>query len=192
MGSGKGGQQTSTVTLPPEITEQAQQNMQLASQVGSLPYAPYFGGSVAAFSPGQMSGFNNMNEAANAFGLQGSAGRGLPSAQNFGGVQAYSTERPYNAAMSQVDPAVAELYRSFFYPHNTAAVTTATPIAAARAGVTNPPTPTQARSPTSTSQSATQAAQARALARAPGDKKFIPTQRSWYVDNDGDVRFRNY
>lgn len=140
MSSGKGGQQTTKVELPPEITNQAKENLKLAERVGSLPYAPYFGGSVAAFTPAQMAGFNNMNSAANAFGMQGSAGQGLPPAQNFGGLQAYSTKAPYEAAMAQVDPAILELYNSFFYPYNTDAVTDKTPLAAKKAGVTGKPT----------------------------------------------------
>lgn len=137
MSSGKGGSQTTTVELSESVKAQAEANMKLAEQVGSLPYAPYFGGSVAAFTPGQQAGFNNMNSAASAFGMQGGAGQGMPKAQNFGGIQGYSTEGAYKDAMGQVDPAVMELYKSFFFPHNTAAVDPAkTPIAAKQTGVT--------------------------------------------------------
>jgi hypothetical protein len=114
---GKGGQQTQSVKLPGAIKNQAKDNLKLAQQVGSLPYAPYFGGSVAAFTPAQHAGFGNMNEAASAFGLQGRAGMGLPKAESFGGVPAYSTEGVYKDAMSEVDPKVLELYQQFFYPN---------------------------------------------------------------------------
>lgn len=117
MSGGKGGQQTSTVELPPEVKAQALENMDLAKQVGSLPYAPYFGGSVAAFQPSQQAGFNNMNSAAAAFGLQGGAGQGMPKSKKFGGVNAYSTEDVYKDALSRVPKDVLKLYESFFYPN---------------------------------------------------------------------------
>lgn len=114
MSGGKGGSQSTTVSLPPEIEAAAKDNLALAKQVGRLPYAPYFGGSVAAFTPGQEAGFNNMNQAASAFGMQGGAGQGLPKPGNFGGISAYSTEEPYKAAMAKVDPGVKAMYDSFF------------------------------------------------------------------------------
>lgn len=117
--SSKGGQQTTTVELPDEIKQASLDNLELAKKVGQLPYAPYFGASVAGFTPGQDAAFANMNNAASAFGLQGAAGQGMPTGvMNVGGINGYSTEGAYNSAMSQVDPAVLALYNQFFGKQN--------------------------------------------------------------------------
>lgn len=116
---GKGGKQETELKLPKDIEKAAKENLELAKQVGALPYAPYFGPSVAAFTPAQNAGFGNMNTAANAFGLQGNAGQGMPAPQNYGGFQGYSTKPVYDQAMSQVDPAILQMYKAFFnYPGN--------------------------------------------------------------------------
>lgn len=123
MSSGKGGTQTTTVKLPESIERQAAANQELANKVGSLPYAPYFGASVAGFQPAHQAAFDNMNGAAGAFGLKGSAGEGMPQSKGIGGFRGYSTEDLYNAGMRQVDPAVLKLYESFFFPNNGAQAT---------------------------------------------------------------------
>lgn len=119
-GGGKGGKETTKVELPKEIREAAKENMALAKEVGRLPYAPYFGPSVAAFTPGQEAAFAGTNLASRAFGLPGGAGGGIPAPENVNGFRGYSTEDLYNAGMNKVDPAILDLYNSFFFPNDQA------------------------------------------------------------------------
>jgi hypothetical protein len=131
-GGGKGGEQTTEIKLPKDIEAAAKDNLELAKKVGSLPYAPYMGASVAGFQPAQEAAFKGADAAASAFGLPGAAAGAMPKPDvNTGGFSGYSTKPFYDQAMAQVDPAVLKLYNSFFYPNNTAAV--AAPAAAAAA-----------------------------------------------------------
>lgn len=117
-GGGKGGQQTTKIDLPPEIEAAAKDNLALAKKVGSLPYAPYMGASVAAFTPAQEAAFKGADAAASAFGLPGAAAGAMPKPDvNVGGFKGYSTKPFYEDAMSKVPPDVLKLYNSFFYPN---------------------------------------------------------------------------
>jgi len=118
--SGGGGEQKSTVKLPPEIEKAALENIKLAKEVGSLPYAPYFGPSVAAFSPAQEASFKGADAASHAFGMPGGAAGNMPKPQNVGGFKGYSTKPMYDQAMGQVPPEILELYNAFFAPNNKA------------------------------------------------------------------------
>lgn len=121
-GGGKGGQQTSEIKLPKDIEAAAKENLDLAKKVGSLPYAPYMGAQVAAFTPAQEAGFKGADAAAGAFGLPGAAAGAMPKPDvNVGGMSGYSTKPFYDDAMSKVDPAIMKLYNSFFAPANMSA-----------------------------------------------------------------------
>lgn len=113
-----GGERTQTVELPKELEAAAKQNLKLAEEVGRLPFAPYFGPSVAAFTPMQEASFANTNAAANAFGLASPQNpmAGMPQPMNVGGFRGYSTQPLYENAMSRVDPAVLAMYNAFFGP----------------------------------------------------------------------------
>lgn len=117
-GGGKGGEQTTEIKLPKDIEKAAKENLELAKRVGSLPYAPYFGPSVAAFTPAQNAAFKNADAAADAFGLAGSASDAMPKPQTVGGFSGYSTKPLYQQAMAQVPPEILKLYNSFFFPSN--------------------------------------------------------------------------
>lgn len=117
-GGGKGRQQSQTIKLPKEIESAAKDNLALAKTVGSLPYAPYFGPSVAAFTPAQEAAFKNADSAASAYGLSGGAAGAMPAAQTVNGMSGYSTKPFYDQAMSQVPANVLALYNSLFYPNN--------------------------------------------------------------------------
>lgn len=113
---GKTRQTEQKVELPPEIKKQALENMDIAKQVGQLPYAPNFGLQVAALSPGQEASMANTADAASAFGLPSGGGTGMPTPQNVGGMRGYSTEGMYNDAMSRVDPRIMAMYKALFGP----------------------------------------------------------------------------
>jgi len=117
-GGGKGGEQTTEIKLPKDIEDAAKENLKLAKKVGRLPYAPYFGPSVAAFTPAQEAAFQGADAAASAFGLPGAAAGAMPAPQNVGGMRGYSTEPLYEQAMGKVPPEILKLYNSFFFPGN--------------------------------------------------------------------------
>lgn len=127
---GKTSQTEQKVKLPPEIKAQALANLDLAKQVGQLPYAPNFGLQVAGFTPQQQNAFASTNDAASAFGLPSGGGTGLPTPQNVGGFSGYSTRDLYNNMVSQVPPSVMALYNAFFGPKQSA-VSTASPTSGA-------------------------------------------------------------
>jgi hypothetical protein len=117
-GGGKGGEQTTEIKLPKDIEDAAKANLELAKKVGSLPYAPYFGPSVAAFTPAQEAAFQGADAAASAFGLPGAAAGAMPAPQSVGGMSGYSTKPFYDQAMDQVPSEILKLYNSFFFPNN--------------------------------------------------------------------------
>ena len=72
----KGGEETSTVTLPPEITEASLANLDIANEVGAIGYQPNRAASIAGFSPAQMNGMQGYDQQASAFGMPSSLGAG--------------------------------------------------------------------------------------------------------------------
>lgn len=112
----KGGETSTTTKLSPEIEKAALENLDLAKKVGAIPYAPYFGPSIAAFAPAQEASFKNADQAAGAFGLPGGAAGNMPKPQNVGGFKGYSTEPMYKDAMSQVPQGVLDMINAFFGP----------------------------------------------------------------------------
>ena len=99
--------------------------MKQARQVAELPYAPNFGTSVAAFTPQQQAGFDTANVASRAFGLP-TGSSAMPTPQNVGGFNGYSTEGIYKDAMSKVPSNVLALYNALFASPKTAAAAAGT------------------------------------------------------------------
>lgn len=101
----KGGSTSQQVAIPDWIKGPAQRNLARAEEAAKIGYMPYYGPDVAAFTPMQQQAMQATTDAAAAFGLvpQGTqAMAGMPQAQDFGGVQGYSSG-------SMFDQAVAEL-----------------------------------------------------------------------------------
>ena len=71
MSGGKGGSTTSTVTIPEYIEAAAQRNLNKAERISQIGYTPYYGPDVAAFTPMQQAGFQNIANTAGAFGMAG-------------------------------------------------------------------------------------------------------------------------
>lgn len=100
-GGGKGGSTTSKVEVPQWMEDAAQENIGYARDIARLDYVPYYGPDVAAATPQQMASWQGANQAASAFGMP-TAAISVPEAQNFGGVQAYSSGNIYDQALAEL------------------------------------------------------------------------------------------
>ena len=118
MAGGKGGTQTSQITIPDYIEEAARRNLAKAEDISQIGYVPYYGPDVAAFTPMQQAGFENTQQAAGAFGMNTGAGQYMPEATQFaGGVQGYSSAPAFEQSvqnLQQYRPAQAQYMDTFF------------------------------------------------------------------------------
>jgi len=104
MSGGKGGSQTSKATIPDWAKEPTIRNLARAEAAQQIGYQPYVGPDLAAFNPTQMAGFQNQIDAAEAFGLGGGGApmQSLGPAQDFGGVQGYSSFPIFEQAQQEL------------------------------------------------------------------------------------------
>lgn len=108
-GGGKGGQQTTTQSMPPFLEPYVKRNLERAEEAQQIGYMPYYGPDIAAFNPTQQAAFSANIGAAEAFGLvpQGSltAMQGMaPEPQTFaGGLQAYSSGSLFDQALAELE-----------------------------------------------------------------------------------------
>lgn len=102
-GGGKGGSQTTQVTIPPWLEQAAQRNIAKAEDIARIGFTPYIGPDVAAMTPMQIAAMQGTNQAASAFGL-GSVDpmAGMPQAYDFGGMSAYSSYPLYSQSLDQL------------------------------------------------------------------------------------------
>lgn len=121
MSGGKGGSQTSQVTIPAYIEEASKANLARANEISQIGYTPYYGPDVAAFTPMQQAAFANTGQAAGAYGLAGggmTGMEGMPQAQQMaGGGYGYSAAPIYEAALGQLEqkaPAQYDFIRGMF------------------------------------------------------------------------------
>lgn len=141
-GGGKGGSQTTQVTIPAWVREAAQNNLDRADQISQIGYVPYYGPDVAAFQPAQNAAFQNTADAANAFGMQG-AMPNMPEPTTFApGVQGYSSAPILEAAMNELQVRRPGQYDAitgmFIDPVTGQGGYTPAPQAAAGGGITQP------------------------------------------------------
>ena len=102
-GGGKGGKQTTQVTIPAWLEDAARRNIAKAEDISQTGFVPYMGPDVAAFTPMQQAAFQGTNQMAQAFGLGGANPMaGMPPAQDFGGVQGYSSYPLYSQAIANL------------------------------------------------------------------------------------------
>ena len=103
-GGGKGGGQTTKTEITSWIQGPASRNLQRAEQLAKVGYMPYYGPSVAAFSPMQTQAMQSTADAAAAFGLapQMDVMAGIPQAQDFGGIQGYGTGQMFAQALAEL------------------------------------------------------------------------------------------
>ena len=123
MSGGKGGTQTSQITIPDYIEEAARRNLAKAEDISQIGYVPYYGPDVAAFTPMQEASFQQAADVASAFGLAAPTTQtdimgGMPAPTQYaGGVRGYSAAPMYEQAVSELAaqrPAQAEYLQSFF------------------------------------------------------------------------------
>ena len=123
MSGGKGGSTTSSVTIPEYIEAAAQRNLNKAERISQIGYTPYYGPDVAAFTPMQQAGFQNIANTAGAFGMaapttqQDIMGGMGPATTYAGGVQGYSSAPIYEqslATLGQQRPGQKAYIDSFF------------------------------------------------------------------------------
>jgi len=123
MSGGKGGSTTSSVTIPEYIEAAAQRNLNKAERISQIGYTPYYGPDVAAFTPMQQAGFQNVADTAGAFGMaapttqQDIMGGMGPATTYAGGVQGYSSAPIYEqslATLGQQRPGQKAYIDSFF------------------------------------------------------------------------------
>jgi len=123
MSGGKGGTQTSQITIPDYIEEAARRNLAKAEDISRIGPMPYYGPDFAAFTPMQESAFQQTADVASAFGVGPQMSRqdimgGMPAPTQYaGGVMGYSAAPMYEQAVSELAaqrPAQAEYLQSFF------------------------------------------------------------------------------
>lgn len=96
-----GGKDTQETRLPDWVTQASQRGISEAERIAGIGYAPYVGPDVAALSSGEMAAHRGNMQAAEAFGLP-VASMDLPQAQDFNGIQAYSSHPLYEAALAEL------------------------------------------------------------------------------------------
>lgn len=120
MSGGKGGSQTTQVEVPQYVEDAARANLAQGQEVSRIGYTPYYGPSVAAFSPMQTAAMQNAADFASAFGMapQMDVTAGMPQAQEYaGGITGYSSAPLYEQAVAELAarrPAQAALIESQF------------------------------------------------------------------------------
>ena len=121
MSGGKGGSTTSSVEIPEYIERAAQENLNRAQAIAQMGYVPYYGPDVAAFTPMQEAGMQNVASAASAFGLASPTGAGItgmPAPTEYaGGIRGYSSAPMFEQAQAELGrqrPAQKSYLDSFF------------------------------------------------------------------------------
>ena len=105
MSGGKGGSQTSQVEIPQYLEDASKKMLNRASAVQGVGYMPYMGPDVAALTQPQQQAMQSNIDAASAFGLVDpglNAMAGMPEAQDFNGVQGYSSFPMYEQAVADL------------------------------------------------------------------------------------------
>ena len=107
MSGGKGGSQTSQVTVPQYIEDAARANLSRAGNVANIGPIRYEGPDVAAYSPMQMAAARGLSDTASAFGVAGGGMSdqdlrgGMPEPTEFaGGVRGYSSAPMYDESLA--------------------------------------------------------------------------------------------
>lgn len=100
-GGGKGGSQTTKVEVPDWMDKGAQRALARGEDTAQIGYTPYYGPDVAALNPMQTSAMQNTSDWAKQFGMQSSMPQ-MPQAQDFGGMQAYSSGGLFDQAVAEL------------------------------------------------------------------------------------------
>ena len=122
MSGGKGGSETTETTIPAWIRDPAIRNLARAEAVQRIPYMPYYGPDVAAFTPTQNAAFDQNIGAAESFGLLGAghgltATSGMPTPTDYDGFTGYSSQPMYESALAELkakQPGAVAQYDALF------------------------------------------------------------------------------
>ena len=122
MSGGKGGSKTQETTIPDWLRGPAERNLQRAEAVQQIPYMPYYGPDVAAFTPAQNAAFQGNIGAAEAFGLLApgtlTPTSGMPEPTEYaGGFTGYSSQPMYEQALAELkakQPGAVAQYDALF------------------------------------------------------------------------------
>lgn len=108
---GKGGGSKTTTSVPDYVERAGKKATVAADRIADIGYTPYYGPDVAAFAPQQMAAFQNTNDMAQAFGMGGGQVN-MPQAQDFNGIQAYSSAPMYEDALAQLQQKSPQQYQA--------------------------------------------------------------------------------
>jgi len=133
MSGGKGGRQNSEVVMPAFVEDFAKMLTERGGMVGQMPFAPYSGPDVAAFTPAQVAAMQSAGKAAEAYGLIGkgqtpriigdpTAGGafrgGFMDATNYGGgVRGHSSLPLFQQSVANLEtlaPNYMDMYRQMY------------------------------------------------------------------------------
>ena len=139
MSGGKGGSQTTEVQIPQWLEDAAKENLAYAKDVNQIGYVPYYGPDVAAQTPLQQAAMQNTAGAAQAFGMAAPTdfSAGMPQAQDYGGMAAYSAAPMYEQSLAQLQAQAPGQYgaiRNFFVDPVTGLMPGEQPVTSAAGG----------------------------------------------------------
>jgi hypothetical protein len=114
MSGGKGGSKTTEVEVPPYVSDAARRNLARADRIANIGYTPYYGADVAAMTPMQQAAMQGTNQMSSAFGLPSVSDpmAGMPQAQDFGGMQAYSSAPLFEQSLEALAQNRPEQYKA--------------------------------------------------------------------------------
>lgn len=119
-GGGKGGKQKVEQKMDPQALAMIKEMSAFGKEVAKMPYMPWQGNDVAAFTPQQTAGMQAFADMGNSFGMgmPADVSAGMPTAKtDASGVTGYSSYPAYKeaAAKSAMDnPDAARRYSDFF------------------------------------------------------------------------------
>ena len=94
---------TSASTVPAWVTKAEQDALARTEQASRIGNVGYYGPDVAAMTPSQIAAMQGTNMAASAFGQPTvDVTAGMPTATNYGGMNAYSSGAGYDAALAEL------------------------------------------------------------------------------------------
>lgn len=99
-----GGSKSTEVKIPEWLEDAGKEALARSRDVSRIPYAAYYGPDVAAMTPMQVAAMRGTNQMAEAFGSPtADVTAGMPTAQDYGGMSAYSAGPMYDAALAELE-----------------------------------------------------------------------------------------
>lgn len=119
-GGGKGGSQKTTQKMDPQALKMINEMSAFGKEVAKMPYMPWAGNDVAAFTPQQVAGMQSFANMGNSFGMGMPINvmSGMPTATtDASGVSGYSSYPAFKEAAARAameNPEAAARYAAFF------------------------------------------------------------------------------